>query len=71
MPLNWEEMIEAIYIQNVYNFKAEQPDMVFRATDTNGALLPAEGNPYHYILKSVKNDQSGTILPTLGFIVEF
>lgn len=59
-----------IDIQNIYNFKSEQPDMVYRETDANGMLLPATGDPARYILKTVHNNQSGTILPTVGFIVE-
>jgi outer membrane receptor for ferrienterochelin and colicin len=58
-------------VQNLYNFKSEQPDMVYRSADTNGELIPATGNPARYSLKSIKNNQYGTILPTIGFIVEF
>lgn len=60
-------------IQNLYNFKADQPDNLIRVTDEMGN--PVIMNPedpiemQRYKLKSIKND-AGTVLPTLGLILE-
>lgn len=51
-------------IQNVYNFKAEkQSNYIANGVDPN--------DPSRYILKQLPNNGSGTILPTVGLIVEF
>ena len=51
-------------IQNLYNFKAEeQPNYIATGVDPNDAS--------RYILKEIPNNGSGTILPTIGLIVEF
>ncbi len=61
-------------IQNAYNFKATGQDFLVRETDENGNPIiinpedPVEQQ--RYALKFLGN-KSGTILPTLGIIVEF
>lgn len=51
-------------IQNVYNFKAEeQPNYIATGVDPS--------DPNRYILKEIPSSGSGTILPTIGLIVEF
>lgn len=57
-------------IQNLYNFKADQPDNLILSRDAAGAPLTDPENPDHYVLKRV-SDPSGTVLPTLGIIVQF
>ena len=57
-------------IQNAYNFKAEQQDYLLRAEDANGAPLTDPNDPNKYLLKTLKNS-SGTVLPTLGIMIEF
>jgi hypothetical protein len=56
-------------IQNVYNFKAKQQDYVVREKDANGNFLLTDGGT-KYVLKTIPSS-SGTILPTLGIMVEF
>lgn len=56
-------------IQNLYNFKNEEEDIIVRSTDTNGNYLTTD-NGTRYVLKQVKND-SGTVLPTIGIILQF
>lgn len=58
-----------IDIQNAYNFKAENPDIIIRKKDDNGKYLTSD-NGTKYVLKSIPNN-SGTVLPTLGIILEF
>ena len=58
-------------IQNVYNFKSDQPDQLIREKDANNLLLPASGNPPRYPLKTLDSNGGGTILPTIGIIIEF
>jgi hypothetical protein len=62
-------------IQNVLNFKAEQQDILTNLDpEGNPNIDPATANlPYEeqkYILRRLP-DESGTIVPTIGIIVEF
>ncbi len=57
-------------IQNLYNFKAQNPDILNIRTDANGMPLTVPGNPDRYQVYFLK-DESGTILPTVGMIVDF
>lgn len=63
-----------IDIQNFYNFKGEDTDIVLPEKDENGNLIvlnpTASPDQQRYKLKSIKNE-SGTLLPTIGIIVEF
>jgi outer membrane receptor for ferrienterochelin and colicin len=56
-------------IQNLYNFKADQPAYVVREKDANGNYLLTDGDT-RYVLKTISSS-SGTVLPTLGIMVEF
>lgn len=58
-------------IQNLYNFKSDEPDTVIPKEDAAGNRLPAIGIPPRYELETIKSSGSGTILPTVGIIVEF
>ncbi len=58
-----------IDIQNLYNFQAEQQDLIVRDTDDNGNFILTD-NGTRYQLRRVENT-SGTVLPTLGIILEF
>jgi outer membrane receptor for ferrienterochelin and colicin len=66
---NWSIMLY-IDIQNVYNHKADQPDLLIRQTDSNGNPVTDPTNPFKYSLKYVENE-SGTVLPSVGVIIEF
>jgi len=63
--LNWY-----IDIQNAYNFKAEQPDLLVPTRDESGALVVNPEDPSRYLIRNIANP-AGTILPTIGIIVEF
>lgn len=57
-------------IQNAYNYQtAEQPFIVVE-TDDLGNKLTVDGDPARYRLKEVAST-AGTVLPTIGIIVEF
>ncbi|MEZ5106918.1 MAG: TonB-dependent receptor [Draconibacterium sp.] len=56
-------------IQNLYNFQAEQQDIIVRAEDENGNFITTD-NGTKYVLNTVKNT-TGTVLPTIGIIIEF
>jgi hypothetical protein len=57
-------------IQNLYNFKADQPDNLLQTRDASGTALTDPNDPARYVLKSIKSE-SGTVLPTIGIIVQF
>ena len=57
-------------IQNAYNFQAQQQDILVPVTDASGAILVNPADPSRYQLRSIPNP-TGTVLPTIGLIVEF
>ena len=67
----WEKLTAKFYIdiQNLYNFQAEQKDIVVRATDENGNFILTD-NGTRYELNLLENT-TGTVLPTIGIILEF
>lgn len=65
----WSLMLYAD-VQNVYNHKADQPALLIRKTDSNGNPVTDPSNPMKYSLKYLQND-AGTVLPTIGVIIEF
>ncbi|MCB9002055.1 MAG: TonB-dependent receptor [Bacteroidales bacterium] len=60
-----------IDIQNVYNFKGDERAIYTLATDANGNPIVDSNDPSRYVLKKIAGNGSGTILPTIGIIVEF
>jgi len=58
-----------IDIQNLYNFQAEERDIVVRATDENGNFI-LKDNGTRYELNLIEST-TGTVLPTIGIILEF
>jgi hypothetical protein len=63
----WSLMLY-IDIQNLYNYKADQPDYVIREKDEAGNYILLNDNT-KYKLKTI-DSSSGTILPTLGIMIE-
>jgi hypothetical protein len=61
-------------VQNVFNYKADSPPSLYQVEDAAGnPVIRNPGDPYMdqlYSLKHIKS-QSGTVLPTIGIIVEF
>ena len=65
----WTLMLYAD-VQNIYNHQADNPPILLRETDANGIPLTDPLNPGRYVLKYISGS-SGTVLPTIGIIVEF
>lgn len=65
----WSLMIYAD-VQNVYNFQADQPPILIRQSNQDGVPLPDPSFPDRYLLKYL-DGSSGTVLPTIGVIIEF
>jgi hypothetical protein len=64
----WSLMLY-VDVQNVYNFKADQPPILIRETDGSGNPVTDPSNPLKYMLKYIPGE-SGTVLPTVGIIIE-
>jgi hypothetical protein len=58
-----------IDIQNLYNFQAEQQDIVIRQQDANGNYITTD-NGTKYVLETIPST-TGTVLPTIGIILIF
>lgn len=56
-------------IQNAYNFQNKSQDFVVREKNDDGTYKTVNNNT-EYVLKSIEN-QSGTLLPTIGVMVKF
>jgi len=63
-------------VQNVYNFKSDEQDLLLRTATVENR--PVDGDPYfdengieRYRLSYLASEGQGTILPTVGIIVEF
>jgi hypothetical protein len=65
----WSLMLY-VDIQNVLNSQADQPPILIRETDNNGIPKTDLSDPTRYVLKYI-NGTSGTVIPTVGIIVEF
>lgn len=63
--LNWY-----VDIQNLYNFQAEQAPILIPVRDDSGNILVDPNDPSRYQLKLIENP-AGSVLPTVGLIVEF
>jgi hypothetical protein len=59
-----------IDIQNLYNFQVETAPILLVVTDANNVPLVDPNNPNAYQTEQVANI-SGTVLPTIGIIIEF
>lgn len=67
---NWSLLLY-LDIQNLYNFKSDEPDRFVLATDPAGNPLINPEDPSRFVLRNITRDGAGTILPTVGIIFEF
>lgn len=58
-------------IQNIYNYKAAGPDILVPAEQADGSYIADPGRPGYYKMRYIKNDIGGTVLPSVGVIVDF
>ncbi len=58
-------------IQNLYGFEGDQPDNILVSVDENGNKLVDPDDPSRYLLDVIPGTGGGTILPTIGIILEF
>jgi hypothetical protein len=65
----WSLMLYAD-VQNVYNHQADQPPILIQQSDSNGNPVTDPLDPARYILKYISGT-SGTVLPTIGILIEF
>ncbi|MFC3416427.1 TonB-dependent receptor [Algoriphagus hitonicola] len=63
--LNWY-----VDIQNAYNFQALQAPLLVPVRDDAGALVVNPNDPSRYLFREIENT-AGSILPTVGLIIEF
>jgi hypothetical protein len=66
---NWSLMIY-MDIQNAYNFKADLPSSLIQQTDVNGTPMTDPNDSSRYLLKTITSS-AGTVLPTIGIMIEF
>lgn len=57
-------------VQNAYNYQAPEQPFILANLDENGQMIPVPGDPSRIQLREVSS-KSGTILPSIGIIVEF
>ncbi|MGY6558906.1 MAG: TonB-dependent receptor [Nitritalea sp.] len=57
-------------VQNALNLDADQPPLLLPTRNPDGSLRISSTNPEKYDLRQVANP-AGTILPTIGLIIEF
>jgi len=65
----WSLMLY-VDVQNVYNHQADQRDILLRETGPGGVPVTDPSDPTRYSLKYISGSL-GTVLPTIGIIVEF
>jgi outer membrane receptor for ferrienterochelin and colicin len=57
-------------VQNVYNFKTTGTSFLVPETDASGNPVTDPDDPTRYVMKEIESP-SGTVLPTVGIIIEF
>ena len=57
-------------VQNAYNFKAQQPDELIPNRNSEGGINVDPNDSNRYLIRSVRST-AGTVLPTIGIIIEF
>lgn len=58
-------------IQNIYNYKAMGPDLIVPAENPDGSYQKDPSRDGYYVMRNIKNDIGGTVLPSVGVIVDF
>lgn len=58
-------------IQNIYNYKALGPDLLVPAENPDGSYKKDPNREGYYLMRNIKNDIGGTVLPSVGVIIDF
>lgn len=58
-------------IQNIYNYKAQGPDNLIPVENADGSYRKDPDREGYYLMRNIKNDIGGTVLPSVGVIVDF
>lgn len=58
-------------IQNVYNYKALGPDDLVPAENADGSYRKDPEREGYYVMRTIRNELGGTVLPSVGIIVDF
>ena len=58
-------------IQNIYNYKEKGPDYLVPAENPDGSYKKDPNREGYYLMRHIKNDLGGTVLPSVGVIVDF
>lgn len=58
-------------IQNIYNYKAIGPADLVPEENPDGSYLKDPDRDGYYLMRSIKNEIGGTVLPSIGIIVDF
>ena len=68
----WKWLTLDLYVdvQNVYNFKSELQPIITVERGTDGKPLVDPADPSRYLVKTIPNF-AGSVVPTLGLVIEF
>lgn len=66
----WSLMLYAD-IQNIYNYKALGPDDLVPQENPDGSYRKDPEREGYYLMRNIKNELGGTVLPSVGIIVDF
>lgn len=58
-------------IQNIYNYKEKGPDVLVPQENPDGSYKTDPNREGYYLMRPIKNELGGTVLPSVGVIVDF
>lgn len=58
-------------IQNIYNYKAKGPDNLIPEENPDGSYRKDPNREGYYLMRRIENELGGTVLPSVGIIVDF
>ncbi len=61
-------------VQNVYNFMSDEPERLINENENGEEVILNPADPpeeQRYLLRTIRSNGQGTVLPTIGVIVEF
>ena len=58
-------------IQNIYNYKALGPAIPVPVENPDGSYQKDPDREGYYLMRTIKNELGGTVLPSVGIIIDF